>query len=104
MAPPIPPNPSFKDIIEEAIQISTQHLNNAMQETQEQMNVRFGQISLELSNLQTKWDNDKSIEDSRYDTVMSILNKISLQNAQQSNPTSTATVHGSGTGTVSRTV
>ncbi|XP_058784354.1 uncharacterized protein LOC131659138 [Vicia villosa] len=104
MAPPKQSNPSSKDIIEEAIQISTLHLNNAMQGTQEQMDERFAQISSDLSNLQTRLDNDKSIEDSRYDSLMVVLTKISLQREQPSTSQNAGTVHGSGTATVHGTV
>ncbi|XP_058766771.1 uncharacterized protein LOC131640391 [Vicia villosa] len=94
MAPPKPPNPSPKELIEEAVQISTLHLNNAMHDTQEQMDERFAQLSSDLSNLQTRLDNDKSVEDSRYESLMAILTKISLQKELQSALTAdSATVH-----------
>ncbi|XP_058757457.1 uncharacterized protein LOC131630720 [Vicia villosa] len=100
MAPPKPPNPSSKEILEEAIQISTQHLNNAMQETQEQMDERFARISSELSTLQTRFDNDKSLEDSRFESLMAAITKISLQRElqrelQQTAAATSATVHAS---------
>ncbi|XP_058752398.1 uncharacterized protein LOC131625563 [Vicia villosa] len=105
MAPPKPPNPSSKEILEEALQITTLNLNNAMQETQEQMDVRFHQISTELSNLQTRFDNDKSVEDSRFDSLMAAINKISFQKElQQTLTTPSATVHGTGTTSRSATV
>ncbi|XP_058742330.1 uncharacterized protein LOC131614797 [Vicia villosa] len=99
MAPSKPPNPSSKEIIEEAIQISTLNLNNAMQETQEQMDERFAHISSDLSNLHTRLDNDKSVEDSRYEALMAILTKISLQKEIQNAAAaaSASTVHATGT-------
>ncbi|XP_058784831.1 uncharacterized protein LOC131659692 [Vicia villosa] len=105
MAPPKPPNPSSKEILEEALQITTLNLNNAMQETQEQMDVRFHQISTELSNLQTRFDNDKSVEDSRFDSIMAAINKISIaKELQQAITTTSATVHGAGSTSRSATV
>ncbi|XP_058775850.1 uncharacterized protein LOC131650137 [Vicia villosa] len=105
MAPPKPPNPSSKEILEEAIQISTLNLNNAMQETQEQMDERFTQLSSDLSNLQTRLDNDKSEEDSRFQALMAAITKISLQKElQQTLMSSSGTVHGTVTSAASATV
>ncbi|XP_058757922.1 uncharacterized protein LOC131631166 [Vicia villosa] len=86
MAPSKPTNPSSKEILEEAIQISTLHLNNAMAETQEQMDVRFAQFSAALEQrvgeLHSRLDNEKGVEDSRFESLMAALQKISLQPQQ----------------------
>ncbi|XP_058746621.1 uncharacterized protein LOC131619549 [Vicia villosa] len=106
MAPPKPPNPSSKDIIEEVIQISTLNLNNAMQETQEQMDERFAKISSDLSNLHTRLENDKSVEDSRYDALMAAITKISFQKEFQQAlaASSSSTVHTPATTAAAATV
>ncbi|XP_058746275.1 uncharacterized protein LOC131619164 [Vicia villosa] len=68
MAPSKPTNPSSKEILEEAIQVSTLHLNSAMAETQEQMDVRFAQvhedIAQQVGQINSRLDDDKSVEDS----------------------------------------
>lgn len=51
------------------------------------MDERFAQISADLAQqvgqIQTRLDNDKNIEDSRYDSLVDVLNKISLQREKQ---------------------
>ncbi|XP_058784315.1 uncharacterized protein LOC131659094 [Vicia villosa] len=105
MAPSKPPNPSSKEILEEALQITSLNLNNAMQETQEQMDVRFHQLSMELSNLQSRLDKDKSEEDSKFDSLMTAIKQIATQKEpQQALTPSSTTVHGSGSTSRSATV
>ncbi|XP_058783052.1 uncharacterized protein LOC131657702 [Vicia villosa] len=59
------------------------------------MDVRFSQISSDLSTLNTRLDNEKVVEDSRYESLMAILTKISLQKElQQAMGASSTTVHG----------
>ncbi|XP_058742588.1 uncharacterized protein LOC131615102 [Vicia villosa] len=103
MAPPKPPNPSSKEILEEALQMSSLHLNNAMAETQEQMDVRFAQvhedISKQVGQLHTRLENDKVEEESKYQALMAALQKISLQKEQQAAiPTHSAHSGGSTSG------
>ncbi|XP_058755573.1 uncharacterized protein LOC131628770 [Vicia villosa] len=100
MAPPKPPNPSSKDILEEALQMSSLHLNNAMAETQEQMDVRFAQvhedIAKQVGQLHTRLENDKIEEESKYQALMAALQKISLQKElQPAIPTHSAQAGGS---------
>ncbi|XP_058753077.1 uncharacterized protein LOC131626262 [Vicia villosa] len=87
MAPPKPPNPSSKEILEEALQMSSLHLNNAMAETQEQMDVRFAQvhedIAKQVGQLHTRLENDKIEEESKYQALMAALQKISIQKEPQ---------------------
>ncbi|XP_058774403.1 uncharacterized protein LOC131648686 [Vicia villosa] len=83
MAPSKPPNPSSKEILDEAIQISTLHINNALAENQEQMDVRFAQFSAALAQqvgeIHSRLDNEKDEEDSRFESLMAALAKISVQ-------------------------
>ncbi|XP_058733199.1 uncharacterized protein LOC131604800 [Vicia villosa] len=100
MAPPKPPNPSSKEILEEAINISTQHLNNAMAETQEQMDVRFAQISetiaQQVGELHSRFDNEKEVEDSRFESLMAALKSISIHPSQLAAAVSAQTATSSG--------
>ncbi|XP_058784061.1 uncharacterized protein LOC131658827 [Vicia villosa] len=80
MAPPKPPNPSSREIIEEAVNLAQLQLNNAIQDTQMQMDERFHLAATDLAQqvreLQTRFDNEKVISDSRHEAVMSSLHKL----------------------------
>ncbi|CAI8597346.1 unnamed protein product [Vicia faba] len=93
MAPLKPSNPSSKDIIEEAVQSAVQtsilHLDNALQETQRQLDERFALAAPDLQQLNIRMDKDKEVVDSRYDSMMYILAKLVAQKSQPF----TTTVH-----------
>ncbi|XP_058783964.1 uncharacterized protein LOC131658715 [Vicia villosa] len=96
MAPPKPPNPSSREIIEEAVHLATQNIESAMNETQEQIDTRFAQIAADLAQqigqIQTRLDNEKSVEDSRFDALMAAVGKLPLQKDKQ--PAGTVTFAG----------
>ncbi|XP_058766993.1 uncharacterized protein LOC131640630 [Vicia villosa] len=104
MAPPKPPNPSSKEILEEAIQISTLNLNNAMAENQEQLDVRFANFSASIAHqigeIHSRMNAEREDEDSKYEALMAAIQKAGLQKeklatvstaaAQSSSPSGTA--------------
>ncbi|XP_058734067.1 uncharacterized protein LOC131605768 [Vicia villosa] len=98
MAPPKPPNPSSKEILEEALQMSTLHLNTAMAETQEQMDVRFAQvhedIAQQVGKIHTMLANERNVEDDRYEALMAAIRKVTIQQGKQ--PATVATAAQSG--------
>ncbi|XP_058726191.1 uncharacterized protein LOC131597514 [Vicia villosa] len=87
MAPPKPPNPSSKEIIEEAVQTAVQtaglHLDNALHDTQHQMDERFllasNELEQQVGQLHSRLDKDKQTADKRFDSMMSILTKLVSQ-------------------------
>ncbi|XP_058751143.1 uncharacterized protein LOC131624200 [Vicia villosa] len=98
MAPPKPTNPSSKEIVEEAVQLAQHRLDMALQDTQTQMDERFHMAAAELSQqmgqVHTRFDNERQTANIRYDSIMSILHKIS---EQRENPQS-AIVHSAASG------
>ncbi|XP_058769936.1 extensin-like [Vicia villosa] len=102
MAPPKPPNPSSKEILEEAIQMSTQHFNNAMAETQEQIDVRFAQISAsiaqQMGEIHTRLNSEKEDEDAKYEALIAAIQKAGL-NREKQPMTAAATPSASHSGT-----
>ncbi|XP_058742349.1 uncharacterized protein LOC131614818 [Vicia villosa] len=99
MAPPKPPQPTPQEIIEQAVQTSNTQLANAVDQIHSDLDDRFVFVQSDLDkthqNLQeitTKMDNDRQISDSRYDSIMSTLQKLLLQQpaatTAATNPTS----------------
>ncbi|XP_058757747.1 uncharacterized protein LOC131631003 [Vicia villosa] len=88
MAPPKPPNPTSKEIIDEAVQTALQtsslHLNNALQDTQNQLDERFALAATDLQKLNNRMDSDRETADKRYDSMMTILTKLVAQKTPQS--------------------
>ncbi|XP_058732695.1 uncharacterized protein LOC131604261 [Vicia villosa] len=103
MAPPKPPNPSSKEILEEAIQISTLNLNNAMADTQEQLDVRFAQMSASIAQqvgeLHTRLNAEKEDENSKFEALMAAIQKAGLQGDKQFKVTAAAAQSASTSGT-----
>lgn len=48
MAHPKPPNPSYKEIIEEVVQTAHMHIDNAMQDQQNLLDDRLGLVTSDL--------------------------------------------------------
>lgn len=104
MAPPKPPNPSSKDIIDEAVQQDVQtdhmHLDVAMNETQQQLDDRFEKAATELQQtmgqIHSRLDKDKQLTDSRYDSLMAAITKVTTQQGPQ--PATSTLTAGSSSG------
>ncbi|XP_058785597.1 uncharacterized protein LOC131660372 [Vicia villosa] len=87
MAPPKPNNPSAREIVEEAVNTTVQtsqlHINNALQETQQQLDERFHKSTMDfqqhIGQLHTRLENETQAANSRYDSIMSILTKLREQ-------------------------
>ncbi|XP_058752498.1 leucine-rich repeat extensin-like protein 5 [Vicia villosa] len=82
MAPPKPPNPPNKEIIDEAIatavQTSRLHLDAAIQETQQQLDERFHMTHDELQQLRSRMDHESSLDTQRYDSLVALLQSLQI--------------------------
>ncbi|KAI5384205.1 hypothetical protein KIW84_071277 [Lathyrus oleraceus] len=88
MAPPNP-NPSSREIVEEAVHTAHIHIDNVMNQIQQQMDESFNRTNADLEQIQIRMDNKKQISDSRYENITSMLTKLaSLKEKQQP-----ATIH-----------
>lgn len=110
MDPLKPSNPPSKELVEEVVHIAQLHLNNAMQDTQNQMDGRFGMLVVDLAGqigeIHNRFENDKYIADSRHESLMENLKKLLAEKETQPNATvhrTSGTVHRSD-GTVHRSV
>lgn len=76
--PPKPIQSSPKDIVEEAVQTAHIHIDNAINQNQQLMDDRFNKTNSDLALIQTIMENDKMLADSRYESIMNILTKLSI--------------------------
>ncbi|KAI5410411.1 hypothetical protein KIW84_055788 [Lathyrus oleraceus] len=87
MAPPKPPNPSSRESIEEVVQTTHIHLDNAMNQTQQQLDERFDKAIVDLQQhvgqIHTRMDNEKQVANIRYESIIFILTKLVAQKEQQ---------------------
>lgn len=79
IVPPKPLNPSSREIVEEVVHTAHIHIDNAMNQTQQQMDERFDKTNVDLEQIQTIMDNEKKNSDSIYENIMGMLTKLAAQ-------------------------
>lgn len=69
--------------MEEVVQLAHLHLNNAMQDIQQQMDERFGMaaedLSRQMGQIHTRFDTERQISYSKHESIMFILTKLTSQ-------------------------